>query len=95
MRLVPLLLLAGGLMACGGASTGSGDVQPMADGDTGASASVAEAEPAERPFAALEVNLPRPGDALADFGGATLDGTAVSSATIAGKTALINHWFYG
>jgi len=49
----------------------------------------------ERPFAALEADLPRPGDPLPAFGGETLDGTPVSLETIAGKRALINHWFYG
>lgn len=51
------------------------------------------AAPAARRNAALEAQLPAPGDPLPPLDGRTLDGAPVSRATIAGRTALLNHWF--
>ena len=39
--------------------------------------------------------LPRKGDRMPDIVGYTLDGQAMDNSRFAGKTTLINVWFYG
>jgi hypothetical protein len=45
-------------------------------------------------FAKLNAKLPQRGESLPPIVGRALDGTVVNNASLEGKTALINLWFY-
>ena len=45
-------------------------------------------------FAEMNAGLPQRGESLPPIAGTTLDGSPVNNATLKGKTALINLWFY-
>ena len=89
-----LAVLVVGLLlpACAGEQA-SGPSTPRARGEAPTVANTPEPKiPAK--IASLTTRLPKRGDTLPRILGTTIDGTSVSNADIAGKTALINLWFY-
>ena len=92
----PLLLasltVAGVLAAC--ASESGSDASRVPAGEPPTVANTVEPEIPDT-YAAMNENLPKRGDTLPAFVGTTLGGTQANLASLEGKTALINLWFYG
>jgi len=92
--LVPSLMLFGLLLpSCAnepGSPLSSSSKRPSGEAPTVANTPA----PDYGKYAKLNEGLPRRGETLPAIVGTTLDGTSVSNATLTGKTALINLWFY-
>jgi hypothetical protein len=91
--LFPSLLVVGIALAACASETGSPskDDKPAGEAPTLANTP----EPAiNASMAKYNKDLPKRGDSLPAILGTTLSGQTVDNATLSGKTALINLWFY-